>query len=56
MKPYGLTKKILHNFPDNHPPKGWVNWWECDINSRIRKGSERQLGKKEIIKQLNEIN
>jgi len=54
MKPYGLIKKILANHPDNHPPKGYVNWWEAE-RCPINKKSERQLTKKEIEIQLREL-
>ena len=48
MKPYGLTTKILHNHPDNHPPKGWVNWWESETRDKLNPKRERQISKKEI--------
>ena len=54
MKPYGLIRKILHNFEDVHPPKGHVNWWEHPMDMRIRKKSERQQSKKQIQKEINE--
>jgi len=41
MKPYGLINKILHNHP--------VNWWESETRDCIRKKSERQKAKKEIL-------
>jgi hypothetical protein len=52
MKPYGLTKKILHNHPDVHPPKGWVNWWESETRDCLRKKAERQQAKKQILQDL----
>lgn len=52
MKPYGLNKKIKHNHPDNHPPKGWVNWWESEISLFKSKKSERQKNKKQIKKEI----
>ena len=45
MKPFGRQYRH-HNYEDNHPPKGYVNWWEIDI---INKKTERQDGKKQIM-------
>jgi hypothetical protein len=52
MKPYGLTRKIKRNLPDNHingeqKRHNLVNWWEVDMKSVIKQ-RERELGKKEI--------
>jgi hypothetical protein len=46
MKPYGLRDKLKLNLVDNHPKKGWVNWWEVEWNTVKSKKSARQLGKK----------
>jgi hypothetical protein len=46
MKAYGL-KQLHHNHKDNHPPKGFINWWEDEIIS-ICKKTERQKAKKEL--------
>ena len=48
MKPFG-KQYMHHNYKDNHPPKGYVNWWEIDI---INKKTERQDGKKQIMEEL----
>jgi len=53
MLPYGKNKKMRRNLPDNHPPKGYVNWWEVELGG-VDKGSERQEAKKELRKELNE--
>lgn len=39
-------KKIKANYVDNHPPKGYENWWE-EANMANKK-AERQRAKKEI--------
>jgi hypothetical protein len=48
MKSYGLRDKLKLNLPDNHPKKGWVNWWEVEWNTVKSKKSARQMGKKII--------
>jgi len=54
MKAYGLRNKLKINFPDNHPQKGWINWWEDEIGTVKSKKSERQKGKKIIKQALND--
>jgi hypothetical protein len=49
MKAYGLRNKLRINLPDNHPKKGWINWWEAEWHTVKNKKSARQLAKK-IIK------
>jgi hypothetical protein len=51
MKPYGLRSKLRINLPDNHPKKGWVNWWKIEINIVKNKKSARQKIKNKL-KQL----
>lgn len=51
MKPYGLRDKLKINLKDNHPKKGWVNWWEVEWNTVKNKKSARQKVKK-ILKKL----
>lgn len=46
MRAYG-QKYCHHNLPDNHPKKGYVNWWEVEWNKVIKK-AERWRGKKQI--------
>ena len=41
MKPYGF-KQHHHNHTDCHPKKGWVNWWEAEIDSFKSKKRARQ--------------
>jgi len=53
MISYGKNKKMRRNLPDNHPPKGWVNWWEVELGGII-KGRARQEAKREIRKEINE--
>ena len=55
MKPYGLRSKLRINLPDNHPKKGWLNWWEVEWNKIKSKKSARQKAKAEIQKQIKII-
>jgi hypothetical protein len=48
MKAYGLRNKLRVNFPDFHPKKGWVNWWEVELNTVKSKKTARQQAKKLI--------
>jgi len=48
MKPYGRNKQHPGNQPDNHPKKGWVNWWEVETPKVKSRKRERQSIKKEI--------
>lgn len=50
MKPYGRITKRMYNYVDNHPPKGYVNWWEAEF--KFNKKTERQKIKKEIMEEL----
>ena len=47
-KYFGNVKRIKKNLKDNHPQKGFINWWEANFCNGNKK-SERQLAKKEII-------
>jgi len=42
MKKYGRQPQHPHNTPDNHPKKGYVNWWEIENHSGKSKKRERQ--------------
>ena len=53
MLPYGKSKKIRQNLPDNHPKKGYVNWWEVEWGD-VDKGAERQRAKADIRKELDD--
>ncbi len=52
MKPLG-KKKIHHNYKDNHPLKGYINWWEADMDTANKK-AERQKERMIIEDQLND--
>jgi hypothetical protein len=52
MKPYGLRNKLLYNYTDNHPRKGWVNWWEVEIGTVKSKKRDRLNAKKLLRKYL----
>lgn len=52
MQPYGLGYP-QHNQEDNHPRKGFVNWWEKDIRSVVKK-RDRRNAKKDIEKMIIE--
>ena len=54
MIPYGKNKKFKYNYKDNHPQKGWINWWEVELGKVVKK-SERQKAKKKIKKELNNL-
>ena len=55
MKAYGLKHKLFANFVDNHPQKGYVNWWENDCTVPIKK-RERQEAKRQIERRIQEEN
>ena len=46
MIAYG-RKKVRHNYRNYHPQKGYVNWWEDEMNW-INKKAERQKSKQAI--------
>ncbi len=45
MKKYGRQKQHPGNLPDNHPPKGHVNWWEVEEHNGKSKKRERKFNK-----------
>lgn len=47
MKAYGMPNKKRYNYIDNHPKKGFVNWWEVEIGCVDKKRARQQV-KKEI--------
>lgn len=50
MEAYGRKRQHPGNLPDNHPPKGYVNWWEAE-NAKVKsKKTARQIAKKEVLK------
>lgn len=50
MRPYGRKPKH-HNYKDNHPPKGHINWWEAELDS-LNKKTERQKAQKIINEEI----
>ena len=44
---------MRENYPDNHPKKGYVNWWKVELGD-IDKGRERQEAKRNIKKELED--
>jgi hypothetical protein len=50
MKPYGRKPKH-HNYEDKHPPKGYINWWEAELDS-LNKKTERQKAQKIINEEI----
>ena len=54
MKPYGTKPQHPSNIPDNHPPKGYVNWWEVENVKVKSKKYERQLAEKQIRYELQD--
>jgi len=55
MKPLGRKPTRFPGKVDNHPPKGWSNWWEDDMGTYENKTASRQAGKKDIENQLMEM-
>ena len=48
MKAYGLRNKFRYNYKDHHPKKGFINWWEVELNTVKSKKRARQQAKKLI--------
>ena len=55
MKKYGRQHQHPANTPDNHPSKGFVNWWEAENHNGKSKKRERQIVYKEIKEQLSGV-
>lgn len=53
MKKYGIQRQHQHGYPDNHPKKGMVNWWELENHSGKSKKRARQEARKEIEIELS---
>jgi len=47
MKTYGRRRQHPGNTPDNHPTKGYVNWWEIEYSKVKSKKTERQTFKQD---------
>lgn len=54
MKPLGQKPVRFPNKTDVHPPKGFVNWWESEINADENKAAQRRSAQTEIEEQLYE--
>lgn len=60
MKPYGRFKKV--KFPgktDFHIQglarrQGWVNWWEVEFDTSVRRTTIKQSIKKDIKNDIND--
>lgn len=52
VKQYGRRRQHLWNLSDNHPGKGYVNWW--DVPEDSNKGRVRRDGRDEIKYELDE--
>jgi hypothetical protein len=53
MKPIGRHPIRFPSKRDFHPPKGWINWWESEINNdETNKAREKEKIKKEIKEEL----
>ena len=47
MRPMGMKPSRFPGKEDVHPPPGYVNWWEVEIENREDKKAERQRAKRE---------
>lgn len=47
MKPLSWKNKVSYNYPDCHPKKGYVNWWE-DMSHSGSKTANRMKAKLEL--------
>ena len=53
MKPEGRKKVKFPAKRDNHPKKGWINWWE-NIADLISRNTRKQKIRKEIEDEIME--
>ena len=51
MQPLGRTPKRFPSKIDNHPPRGYINWWE-EENDDGNKAKDKRMAKKEIEDQI----
>ena len=42
MQAYGIRNKFIFNYKDNHPRKGYINWWQSELGTVINKKTARQ--------------
>lgn len=47
MRPMGMKPSRFPGKRDVHPPAGYANWWEVEIENREDKKAERQRAKRE---------
>jgi hypothetical protein len=52
LKKYGLQSQHPGNFPDNHPKKGHVNWWEQEYHNGKSKKRARREARQTIRKEI----
>lgn len=55
MKALGLRPVRFPGKEDCHPRKGYVNWWENDMNDIGNKAYEKQKARKEILNELRDM-
>jgi|GEM_PF-5995388 len=54
MQPLGRKPVKFPSKTDCHPPKGYSNWWEVEINHHDRKRADRREAKRNIRKEIND--
>jgi hypothetical protein len=52
MQPLGRHPVRFPSKEDMHPPRGYVNWWEVEIDSDENKAREKLAYKKQLKKEL----
>ena len=55
MQKYGRQRQHHHGYPDNHPKKGKVNWWEVEFHDGKSKKTARQDSQKEMKEDIGFI-
>jgi hypothetical protein len=53
MKPLGRVPVRFPSKEDCHPPKGYVNWWEAEVDTSSKARYRRETAK-EVNEYLNE--
>jgi hypothetical protein len=54
IQPLGIKPSRFPGKVDCHPPKGYCNWWEKEINSKSSKNKFKQIIEKEIKKEISD--
>ena len=54
MKKYGRQRQHQHGYPDIHPPKGHVCWWEAEYHDGKSKKRERRQAMIDVEKEITE--